>query len=433
MKSAILKIATASALLLGATTSLQAEDLLEIYRMAQQSDPTLRAAAAGNQAAQQARAQGRAALLPQLNATANVAQNSLDINGNTTDYDSNGYNIRLVQSLYHHDYYKQLKVADAGIAQADAQYEAARQGLVLRVAEAYFNLLAAQDTLAAAEASKRAIEQQLHQTRQRFEVGLIAITDVHEAQAGYDAAVAAEITASNGVDITREQLREITGEEPVALATLQEEVPLLSPDPGDIKAWVEKAMGENLTLLASEAAARAASEELGRREAGHYPSLDLIANHNFSDTTELNNTETTHTSVMVQLTVPILSGGLTTAQSREARAKLTQAQETLEAQRRATEREVRSAYLGIVAGIGQVQARKQALSSAQTALEATQAGFRVGTRTAVDVLNAQQVRYRAQSEYSRSRYDYLLATLRLKQAAGSLSEEELIQVNAWLQ
>ncbi len=433
MKPVALKLAAASLLMLG-SASLQAEDLLDVYRMAQQSDPTLRAAEAANQAAQQGKAQSRAALLPQINASANVTQNSRDINGTTNDYDSNGYNLSLVQSLYHHDYYKQLKVADAGIAKANAEYEAARQGLILRASEAYFNLLAAQDNLAAAEASKRAIGQQLRQTKQRFEVGLNAITDVYEAQAGYDAAVAAEIAASNALDIAREGLREITGQEPLVPATLQEEMPLLTPDPADIKAWVEQATKQNLSLIAAEAAARAAAEELSRREAGHYPTLDLVANHSYSDTTDdpVSGSEYENTSIAVQLSVPIYSGGLTTAKSREARALLTQAQESLEAQRRATEREVRSAYLGVVAGIGQVKARKQALSSAQTALEATQAGFEVGTRTAVDVLNAQQVRYSAQSQYSRSRYDYLLATLKLKQAAGSLSEEDLTLVNGWL-
>ncbi|MCW8917902.1 MAG: TolC family outer membrane protein [Gammaproteobacteria bacterium] len=433
MKPVMLKLLTASALMLGAA-SLHAEDLLDVYRMAQQSDPTLRAAEAGNQAAQQGRAQSRAALLPQINASANLTQNQRDITGGTnSDYESRGYSISLVQSLYHHDYYQQLKVADAGIAQANAQYEAARQGLILRVAEAYFNLLAAQDNLATAEATQRAIAQQLRQTQQRFEVGLTAITDVHEAQAGYDGAVAAEIAARNGLDIAREALREITGQEPLAPATLQEEMPLLTPDPADIGQWVEKAGSQNLSLIAAEAAARAAAEELSRREAGHYPTLDLVASHGYSDTTDdPTGYEADTTSIGVQLSIPIYSGGRTTAQSREARALYAQAQESLEAQRRATVREVRSAYLGITAGISQVLARKQALSSAQTALQATQAGFEVGTRTAVEVLNAQQVRYGAQRDYARARYDYLLASLRLKQAAGSLSEEDITLVNGWL-
>jgi outer membrane protein len=432
MKPVILKLVTTSVLMLGAA-SLHAENLLDVYRMAQQSDPTLRAAEAGNQAAQQGRAQSRAALLPQLNLSANATQNERDINGSSNSYNSTGYNLSLVQSLYHHAYYQQLKKADAGIAQANALYEASRQGLILRVAETYFNLLAAEDNLTTAEAAKRAISQQLRQTQQRFEVGLTAITDVHEAQAGYDAAVAAEIAARNGLDIAREALREITGQEPQAPATLQEEVPLLSPDPADIGKWVEKASTQNLTLLAAEAAARAAAEELNRREAGHYPSLDLVANHSYSDTTDdPTGNEYTNTSIGVQLSVPLYSGGLTSAQSSEARALYLQAQESLEAQRRATVREVRSAYLGITAGISQVLARKQALSSAQTALEATQAGFEVGTRTAVEVLNSQQVRYSAQRDYARARYDYLLASLRLKQAAGSLSEEDITLVNGWL-
>jgi outer membrane protein len=434
MKPVMLKLVTASALLLGAA-SLHAENLLDVYRMAQQSDPTLRAAEAGNLAAQEGRAQSRSYLLPQVKASANVTQNQRDVTGgDSTDYDSNGYNLSLVQSLYHHDYYKQLKKADAGIAQANALYEAARQGLILRVADTYFNLLAAQDNLTTAEASKRAIAQQLRQTQQRFEVGLTAITDVHEAQAGYDAAVAAEIAARNGLDIAREALREITGQEPLAPATLQETMPLLTPEPADIGQWVERASTQNLSLIAAEAAARAAAEELSRREAGHYPTLDLVASHSYSDTTDLpvTGSEYTNTSIGVQLSVPLYSGGLTTAQSSEARALLTQAQESLEAQRRATVREVRSAFLGITAGISQVQARKQALSSAQIALEATQAGFEVGTRTAVEVLNSQQVRYSAQRDYARSRYDYLLASLRLKQAAGSLSEEDIVLVNGWL-
>jgi outer membrane protein len=433
MKPVMLKLLTVSTLMLGSAT-LHAEDLLDVYRMAQESDPTLRAAEAGNQAAQQGRAQSRAALLPQLNASANMTQHQREIAGGaSTDYESTGYSISLVQSLYHHDYYKQLKVADAGIARANAQYEAARQGLILRVAEAYFGLLAAQDNLTTAEATQRAIAQQLRQTQQRFEVGLTAITDVHEAQAGYDGAVAAEIAARNSLDIAREALREITGQEPLAPATLQEAMPLLTPDPADIGQWVEKASTQNLTLIAAEAAARAAAEELNRREAGHYPTLDLVASHGYSDTTDdPSGYEVDTTSIGVQLSVPIYSGGRTTAQSREARALYAQAQESLEAQRRATVREVRSAYLGITAGISQVLARKQALSSAQTALQATQAGFEVGTRTAVEVLNAQQVRYGAQRDYARSRYDYLLASLRLKQAAGSLSEEDIALVNGWL-
>jgi len=428
-----------AALLLGNTAS-HAEDLLEIYRFAQESDPQLRAAEAGNQAAQQVRVQSRAALLPQLNLGADYTHHETDIQASstgvtgTTDYDSNGYTLSLRQSIYHHDYYVQLKQADARIAQANAEYEGAKQGLILRASEAYFNLLAAQDSLTTAEATKRAISQQLRQTQQRFEVGLSAITDVHEAQAAYDIAVAAELAAQSQVDNARENLREIIGRDPLALAILQDEVPLLPPDPADIDQWVETAQQQNLSLLAFEAAARAAREEMNRRQAGHYPTLDLVGTHGYSDTMDepTFGSERTDTTIGVQLNVPIYSGGLTTAQTREARALYTQAQEILEQQRRATVRDTRSAYLGVTTGISQVLARKQALASAQTALEATQAGFEVGTRTIVDVLDAQRVRYTAQSDYLRARYDYLLATLRLKQAAGSLSEADIARINTWL-
>ncbi len=434
MKPVLLKLFTLSALTLG-SVSLHAEDLLDVYRLAQESDPTLRAAQAGNQAAQEGINQSRAPLLPQINLSADLTQNQRELNGTSTDYDSNGYTLSVVQSLYHHDYYKQLDKAKAGVTQANAQFEAARQGLILRAAQGYFDLLAAQDVLTTAKSTKLAIGQQLRQTQQRFEVGLTAITDVHEAQAGYDAAIASEIAARNGVDIAREALREITGQEPLVLATLQEEVPLLNPDPVDIDQWVEKAREQNLLLIAAEAAARAAAEELKRRDAGHYPTLDLVAARTHSDTTDAGATgsELDNTSIGIQLSVPIFSGGLTSAQSREGRALYNQALENLEAERRATERGVRSAYLAVTAGISQVKARKQALSSAQTALEATEAGFEVGTRTAIDVLNAQQVRFSAQTDYFRARYDYLLATLQLKQAAGSLSEEDLQMINGWLQ
>lgn len=432
----------ATALLLG-SASASAENLMDIYRLAQKNDPQLRAAQAANQAAQATRGQSRAAFLPQIGLTAHYTQNNADITKvspdssasiGKTDYISQGYTLSLTQSLYHHEYYVQLRQTDASIAAADAQFEAAKQGTVLRVAQTYFNLLAAQDNLTTAEASKRAISQQLRQTQQRFEVGLSAITDVHEAQAGYDSAIAAELAAQNQLDIAKENLREIIGQEPMALAVLKDEVPLLTPEPANIDEWVITAQKQNLSLLAADASAKVAYEELNRRSAGHYPSLDLVANQIHSDTTDSSTgLESDNTTVSLQLNVPIFSGGLTTAQTREARALYSQANENLEQQRRATTREARSAYLGVVTGISQVKARKQALSSAQTALEATQAGFEVGTRTAVDVLNAQQVRFQAQSEYYKSRYDYILATLQLKQAAGNLSENDLGKINEWLQ
>ncbi len=423
--------------LVTAASSVLADDLESVYRLAQQSDPQLRAAEAGHQAALEVRPQSRAALLPNLSLSANITQNDTTIEsgyGSDADYTSNGYALNLKQPIYHHDYYVQLKQADAQIARADAQYEASRQGLILRVSEAYFNVLSANDNLQFAEAEIRFLTQQLHQTKQRFEVGLTAITDVHEAQAGYDAAIANEIVARNALDNAREALREITGMAHQDLAPLVEQIPLVTPEPADINQWVDTALQNNLSLLAADAAARAAEQEYKRRQAGHYPTLDLVASHAYSDSTDNPNfgSERVDNTVGVQLSVPIYAGGSTSSQAREAQHLYRQAQETLDQQRRATIRSTREAYLGVTAGISRVNASKQALASAETALEATQAGFEVGTRTAVDVLNAQRDRFSAQRDYARARYDYILATLNLKQASGGLTEVDIAEVNRWL-
>lgn len=425
--------------LLVGTAAVRGEDLRDVYRLAQESDPQLRAAQAGHRAALEARPQSRAALLPNVNFTAQTQWNQVEIKKPTAldnDYNSSSYSLSLRQALYHHDYYVQLRQADAGIAQADAQYGAAKQALIVRVAETYFNLLAAEDNLRFAQAEKTAIGQQLRQTQQRFEVGLSAITDVHEAQAGYDAAVAQEIVAQNQLENTREVLREITGREHTTLTPLAGEIPLQSPDPASIDQWVETALQQNLQLLAAEAAAHVAREEMNRRQAGHYPTLDIVASHNWSDSTKSKITtsavESNSNIVGLQLNVPLFAGGAVSASTRQATHLYSQAQEGLEQTRRATVRQTRDAYLGVTAGISTVQARRQALSSARTALQATQAGFEVGTRTAVEVLNSQRELFRAQRDYARARYDYALSTLRLRQAAGILAEADLEHVNDWL-
>lgn len=433
----------AAALLLAGATA-HAENLQDIYRHAQESDPQLRAAEAAHMAALQAKPLSRASLLPSLNFTAQTQWNEGEIKqfpadpsreGKYDGYNSTNYSLSLRQPLYHHDYYVQLRQADARIVQADAQYTSAQQGLVVRVAEAYFNMLYASDSLQFAQATKRAVAQQLRQTQQRFEVGLSAITDVHEAQSGYDAAVAAEIVAQNQLENAREVLRELTGQEYAALAPLAKDIPLITPDPNNIDQWVDTAQQQNLQLLAAEAATNTAREEMSRRQAGHYPTLDVVASHNWSDTTEAPTfgSERIDNIVGLQLNVPILAGGAVSAQTREAAHLYNQAQENLEQTRRATVRQTRDAYLGVTAGISTVQARRQAQASAQTALQATQAGFDVGTRTAVDVLNAQRDLFLAQRDYARARYDYALSTLKLKQAAGILGETDLAQINGWLQ
>jgi len=296
------------------------------------------------------------------------------------------------------------------------------------------NVLGAKDNLEFAIAEREAIQQQLEQTRQRFEVGLTAITDVHEAQARYDLAVASEIDANNQVAVSTEILREITGQPFGELAPLAEQTPLVSPDPEEINAWVTTALERNLLLLAAEKAMDASRYGLSVARAGHYPTLDLTADYTNTDSTggQFGTNERDGTTIGVVLNIPIYSGGRTSAISYEAAALHQRSKELYELQRRTTEREARNAYLTTLANISRVKAYKQAVVSQETALEATKAGYDVGTRTAVDVLNSQRELFLSQRDYARARYDYILETLRLKQAAGTLTDEDLERINSWL-
>lgn len=420
----------------------QADNLLTVYQQAEQNDPQYRAAAAEYRANQEARDQGLAPLLPQLNLSGSVSESTTDIisypadptREGSTDYETSGYSLTLNQAIYRHEYYVALRQADAVVARAEANFRNAKQELMVRVAQRYFDYLAAIDNLSFARAEHKAIEQQLNQTRQRFNVGLTAITDVHEAQARYDQAVAQTISAENQLAVARENLREITGMPHDEIASLTEQIPLPRPNPENIDEWVQIALDHSLALIAAEKTREIAREEVNRQRAGHYPTLDLVADHTYSDVEGglFGARETEDTAIALQLNIPLYSGGVVSSLTREAAALHIQSKELYEQQRRAIERQIRSAYLSVISNISQVKAFAQALESSRTALEATEAGFEVGTRTAVDVLNSQQELYRAQRDYAQSRYNYILETFRLKQAAGILTEQDIARVNAWL-
>ena len=327
-----------------------------------------------------------------------------------------------------------LGQADALVAQAKATLDAAKQDLILRVASRYFAVLAAKDDLSFAKAERTAIHQQLIQTQQRYKVGLIAITDVQEAQARYDQTVARSIVAANALAISRESLREITANAPGQLAPLSNTHPLLKPDPEDINQWVSKALTQNAQLIATREAVEVAREEVSKQRAGHFPTLDLVANHSYGNYGggQFGKRDVEDNTISLQLNVPLFQGGLVNSLTRAASYRLEEAKEKLEQQTRATEKQARNSYLSVIANISQVTALKQALASSQVALKATQAGFEVGTRTAVDVLDSQRGRYLALRDYAQVRYNYILETLRLKQAAGTLSEMDIQQLNPWL-
>jgi len=410
-----------------------ADDLMSVYALALQSDPDYQAALAANQAALEVLPQSRAALLPNIGLSGLLSRDRYDPrNSGDTAYATNQtYSVGLRQAIYQRASLLQLEQADSSIAQANAQLAAAQQDLVLRVATRYFLVLGAQDNLEFVQSDKKAIGRTLEQAQKRFEVGLAAITDTLEAQARYDIAVSDEINAEKLLDDAREALRELTGELPVALEILQTEIPLLKPEPADADTWVTAATEQNPLLLASIAASQVAKQEIQVQNSGHYPSLDMTADYSYRDTQfgGFNELERNDSSIGLELTVPLYQGGLITSLTRQARYSYAQALEEQESQLRTTERSARDTYRGVISGISKVEALQQAVVSNEKAVEAAETGFQVGTRAIVDVLDAQRELLRARRDYARSRYDYLLDTLRLKLAAGILSEADLAQIN----
>lgn len=455
LKHALTPVAATMALLLSSTSS--AENLLDVYRAALQNDPTFLASEARANAAKEGITIARASLLPQISGSVSTSKSDSESSGTTVPFGAtpvqndseresttDSINLRLDQELYNHATWVGLSQAKKRAEQAELGYKGELQNLVVRASEAYFNVLAAQDGVQLAQSELESIGKQLEQTKQRFNVGLIAITDVHEAQARYDQAQANMISAQNTLDNANESLRQITGAYYDSISRLKTELPLTSPEPANADDWVRVAQENNLSLQAQRLAADVAREEVKRQRAGHYPTLDLQATYSDTDsdgdstdlanntTSEFDNTQETKT-IGVQLSVPIFSGFRTSASTDQASANYVVATQDMEKQHRQTVRDARSAYLGLQAAISSVKALTQAEISAQSALEATQAGFEVGTRTIVDVLQATSNLYQAKRNLWRARYDYALNILRLKAAAGTLVEDDLVKVNSWLE
>lgn len=436
-----------------------AADLKEVYERALTSDPLIREADANRLAARESKPQAISALLPQLNGSASqiknestgsqIVVNTEDPNNPTIDTveretkgTRSGWNVELRQSIFRWENWATLKRAGAESAQAEADYVVAQQDLILRTSEAYFNVLAARDTLEAAQAAYDAIGRQLEQSEKRFEVGLIAVTDVQDAKSAFDSASAALIQAKRTLANTGELLRELTGDAWDQLEKPGNDMPLHGPSPANAEDWVQRAMDQNPSLNSSRLAADIARANINVERGGHFPAIDFVVNRGeFDDDGNFTNpggvtfpsdSDSTDTTYGVQVTVPIFSGGLTSSRVRQAQYRNTAARERLERTVRATERSTRDAFLGVNAEMARVQSLKQAVESAQTALQATEAGYEVGTRTSVDVLQARQRLFQSQTDYARSRYDYLLNVLRLQQAAGTLDGKGLEDINALL-
>lgn len=408
-----------------------AEDLVQIYRQALDSDPVLKAASASREASQEAQPQAQALLLPKVQAVADQGR-TFGIAGSPTSqsaYNSHTYAIQLVQPVYNRGSQVQQQLAKAVVGQSDVDFHNAQNELILRVAQGYFGVLAALDNLTYATAAKNAFARQLEQANRRFEVGLATITDVYDAQARFDAAVSSEIEYTNKLADAREQLRQLTGQEYAELNLLSERMPLSLPKPSDPEAWVNMALENNLGLRSAGFGVDQARENINLQKAGHYPTLNFQA-----DRSDLYNnvTDSTGSNVNLELTIPIYSGGSVSSQSRQAAYNYEAARQSLENQQRDTIRTVRNAYRGQETAISQIKALDQTRVSTRSALEANQAGYEVGTRTIVDVLNAERDVYLAEANYAQARYSYIANYLALRQAAGQLSEDDVTEINGWL-
>jgi outer membrane protein len=418
-------------------------ELSRVYALALQNDAQLQAAAHARDAVLEGDARARGALLPQVNGFGSLSRENNEITATgpvppgtpvTRSASGEPYNltVSLRQALFDAAAWNRWQQAGRQAVAAQARYRIAEQALTLRVTEAYFNLLAAADSVRFADAEKKAVERQLELAKRRFEVGLSAITDVQEAQARYDLTVAQLIEAEQALSSARVAVAEITGAVDLRIAQLREEIPLLGPDPDSVDDWLKTAAESSLDLRLARAQADAAAQDVDVSRSGHYPTLSFVGQRSVGEEAGFNQFEYDTDRVGLELNVPIFAGGATQAAVNQSRSTHQQRLAELESARRQVERNTRIAYQGVIAGVARVRALKQAVVSSTTALEASEVGLEVGARTAVDVLNAQRELYRAQRDYARSRYDYLLNILRLKSAAGRLEVRDLNEIDALL-
>ena len=459
MKKAILFAALAA--LIGAPSPGWSDNLLEVYERARTSDPLLREAEARLMAAREVNSQARSFLFPEIDATSNYRRSDSRstllfyaptpagefapiIESSASEASSRGWGLTLTQTLFDWGAIIAMGAAKDVNTQAEMDFEAARQESMLRTSQAYFAVLGAQDELTSQSANRTAIARQLEQAQKRFEVGLIAITDVQEAQAAHDQAVAAEIAAKRALASAEESLREIVGSPmPVAnLAPAGEGMPLPLPSPNVQQSWVDTALQQNPALISARMAASIADSEVKLRRSEYLPSLELVADTGGGSgtrerafrgaATDFRDSQRSN-SIRLTLTVPIFDGFNRSSRIREARFLHRASTERLEGVERAVVRQTRDAFLGVSSEISRVTALRQAVASSQTALRATEAGYEIGTRTIVDVLDARRNLVAAETNYARSRYDFIINVLTLKSTAGILSESDLAEVSRWME
>jgi outer membrane protein len=438
--------------------------LMEVYQLATVNDPLIKEALANKEAIFESKPQARSLILPQLSSSATFSYS--DVNGQSTfqqkfinpitgdesvitsdtdfiqESETLQWDVTIRQTIFDYGVWMNLRKANKTVAQAEVEYLAAEQQLMIRVASAYFSILAAEETLEAEQAARRSIEKQLDQSQKRFEVGLIAITDVQEAQAAYDQSIANEISAKRILATAKESLRSITDNYPGKLKKPGNTLPLIMPNPQSENDWVDISLEQNLSLMSAEVGVEIAKSEIKIQRSGHLPTIGVQASRRDVDTDSFrsdNNgslspadSENINEGIGVQVTLPLYSGGQVRSRVKQSVARHRASKEKLERVARETTRVARDSYLGVISGIATVKALQQSVMSSATALQATEAGYEVGTRTTVDVLDARRRLFSAQKNLAISKYDYILNILKLKQAAGTLAVDDLEQINGWL-
>jgi outer membrane protein len=446
--------------LIGLPAAATAADFAKVYRDALANDPTFQQAYATYRAAREARPEAWAALLPQISGSAGK---TWDHNaGETPELESvsatriapvpyyastnsvaNTWSLNLSEDVFSWTDWMGLKSADSQVAEAQATYEAAAQDLILRVATAYFNVLSALDTLQAQESSLQAFDLQLEQANKRYQVGLIAITDVEQARAARDTAAALVISDKESLATAEDQLEVITGRQYETLSEPGASIPLVMPTPASQNQWVQTSLEQNLSLIAARLAADVARDNVRIAFGGHLPKISLVASRSFNGSTADESiiglgtfnglpSWTNDRQIGLEITVPIFSGGGTEARVHQAQYQWIAAKDAMEEASRSTVQQARDAYLGVISGIANVQALQQALTSSETAYRATEAGYRVGTQTEVDVLNSLSTLVQAKTNYASSRYTYINSIVQLRYAAGTLDPNEVQAINQWL-
>ena len=444
---------------LGLSATASATSLLGVYQDALAHDPTFQQAYANYEAAREARPEAFAALLPQITGSAgknwdhtagSTGQISSSASGTPFSFrfpfseDTNGkqWSLNLSAPLFSWTDWMNLKAADSLVAEAAANYRAAAQSLILRTATAYFNVLSAVDTLQVQESSLKAYTLQLQQAQERFKVGLIAITDVEQARAARDTAAAAVITAKQTLANAQDKLEVITGRQYETLDEPGADMPLAMPRPASQNQWVQTSLQQNLTLIASRLAADAARQNVRAAFGRDIPTISLVASRSYTNNSSTENvfgqvfhglgSDINDRHIGIELTLPIFSGGGDTARIHQAQYQWIATKDAVEQASRSIVQQARDAYLGVITGIANVRALRQALTSSQTAYKATEAGYKVGTQTEVDVLNSLSALVLAKTNYATSRYSYVNSVIQLQYAAGTLDRNIVQTVNGWL-